>query len=142
MDFKRNEIRKIIISIISLLVLLILLFYCFIPSEEQKRPLVKSIILDEKYLLTIVLDNLNSKKRIGNVDNIELNGVVRLGVDKVKEAESEVILLTDVINCRDCFYDNEKYRFNVEWPGGRVLIWSIYKDGEFTVLDESYLKRR
>ena len=140
MDFKRYEIEKIIF-IIVFFVFPFLFVCCFIFDNDVKGELVKSITMDENYLLTIVLDNSNHKKKIGNVYNIELNGCVRLGVDEVRETKTEITVSKEIINCRDCFYDNEECKFKIAWPGGRILVTTIYKDGQFTILKESYVNR-
>ena len=81
------------------------------------------------------------KKKIGDVDNIELNGAVRLGIDDAKTTETEILITTSITNVKDCFYDDEKCQLKVAWPGGRLLIFSHYKNGKFVILNESYVNR-
>lgn len=137
MDLERYEI-KIKICIVSFFLLSFLLIGC----KENKNTLVKSIDMDGNYVLKIVLDNTNSNKKIGKIKNLELNSVVRLGIDNIEETETEIILTKAIVNSRDCFYDNEEYKFNVAWYGGQLNIYTLYKDGQFTILKESYGSRR
>ena len=77
---------------------------------------------------------------IGNVDDLLLNGGIDLKLS-VKRSDETVIIISDITNRMDCFYDDEECKFKIKWPGGQILITAIYKDGQFTILNEGYINR-
>ena len=80
------------------------------------------------------------KRSIGNVDDLHLNGCVNLELS-LKRSDETIIIIGDVINCMDCFYDNEECKFKIAWSGECILVTAIYKDSQFTILKESYINR-
>ncbi len=138
MDRKRYEMRNlflIVFSLLSFIVLFFLLNNFF--NNDSKQQITKSISLNNCQL-TIKLDNTNSKKRIGSIKDLHLNYVVGLGIQTINKTESEITLCNDIETVMDCFYDNEECVFTVSWFGGNLKIRTLYKNGQFEILDEYY----
>ncbi len=114
----------------------VLLFFC---KCNAKPSITESIIIENNELI-ITLNNTIPKRRIGNVDDLLLNGGIDLKLS-VKRSDETVIIISDITNHMDCFYDDEECKFKIKWPGGRILITAIYKDGQFTILNEGYINR-
>ncbi len=126
--------RKYKIELISLIILLGIFCAC-----KTKSNITESIILENNYL-TIKLNNTIPKRIIGEVNDLHLNGCVNMEI-KVQHSDEIVTIISDVTNIMDCFYDNEECLFKISWPGGRLLITTLYKEGQFFISKENYINR-
>ena len=130
MYIRKNKITVLIV------IFFVLIFLC---KCNTKTFITESITIENNVLI-ITLNNAISKRSIGNVDDLHLNGCVNLELS-VKQSDETIIIISDVKNCMDCFYDGEECKFKIAWPGGRILVTTIYKDCQFTILKESYINR-
>lgn len=142
MDRKRYEIKNNVFILLLSIVLFFIVLFCikkniFGGSKTQSGQLTKFISLDN-YQLSISLDKLNSSKQIGEIHTLHLNGVVNLGIQKITITDSEITICNDIENCKDCFYDNEECIFKIGWYGGNLRIRTLYKNGQFEILEEHY----
>jgi hypothetical protein len=137
MDFKRYGIKAVIFIFFALFSFISI--YCYIPSKEHKKPLLKSIYMDEKNLVTIILDKTNKSKKIGQIHELKI--YYREDVSELEENENEIIIKKDVSDYVDKFYENCPYKIEINWFGGHLFLETIFQNGQFTVLKEKYLDR-
>ena len=139
MDRKQYRIIHYILLFFMLLIICSVLSGCFLLSwnrKEFKKPLLKSICVDEKNIVTIVLDNTNKLKRIGEIHSMEL---VYLGsILKYEMNAAEIIIKKDISKYADKFKEGDQYKIAIKWFGGHLFLKTIYQNGQFIVLDEHY----
>ena len=112
---------------------------CFLikrNSEDYKKPLVKSINIDSNDIVTIILDNTNKSKRIGEIHTIDL--YYFFSILEYEKNEREVIIKKDISDCKEKFTENSNYRIEINWFGGHLFLKTVFQNGQFTVLNESY----
>ena len=124
--------RKYKIELIFFIILLVIFCAC-----KTKSNITESIFLENNNLI-IKLNNKIPKRRIGKVDDLHLNGCVNMEL-KVQQSDETVTIISDITNIMDCFYDNEECLFKISWPGGRLLITTLYKEGRFIISKENYI---
>ncbi|MBP5438964.1 MAG: hypothetical protein J6Y30_13390 [Treponema sp.] len=141
MDRKRH---KIIYYALIFLLLMILFIFNFLTGgnllpwnrKEFERPLLKSISIDSSDVVTIVLDNANKRKPIGKIYDLDLFYLVP--VFEYEENENEIIVKEDISEYKEKFTEDRQYDIGIKWYGGHLYLETIYKEGQFTVLDEHY----
>ena len=137
MDFKRYGIKEIIFAFFVLSSFS--LICCYIPSKDYKQPLLKSIYIDEEKNVTIILDNTNKSKKIGQI--FELKIYYREDISELEENENEIIIKNSISDYVEKLHENCTYKIEINWYGGHLFLDTIYKDGQFLVLDEHYINR-
>ncbi len=140
MDRKQHRIIDFVLIGFMFLFICNVLSGCFLLPwniKEYKRPLLKSINIDSNNIVTIILDNTNKRKRIGDIYHGEL--YYYISIDEYEESETEIIIKVDISEYREKFEEGNQYRIKIYWFGGRLFLESIYQNGQFTVLDENYV---
>ena len=59
-------------------------------------------------------------------------------VFEYEENENEIIIKEDISEYKEKFTEDGQYDIGIKWYGGHLYLETIYKDGQFTVLDEDY----
>ena len=135
--------RKIICPVLFFLLLFSLVFSgCFLMPrnlKEFKKPLLKSINIDSNNIVTIVLDNTNKSKPIGEIHELKL--FYRVDVLKYERNNNEIIIIQDISEYKEKFTEDRRYKLEINWFGGHLFLETIYKNGQFIVVDEHYINR-
>ena len=145
MDRKQHKITP------EKFIFLIILVFSLVPSgccflflmprygKDFKKPLVKSISIDSNNIVTIILDNANKSKRIGEIHALDL-----LSFSSVLEYEKnddEIIIKKDISKYKEKLTEDNQYRIEIKWYGGHLFLETVFQNGQFTVLKEKYLDR-
>ncbi|MBP5575353.1 MAG: hypothetical protein J6X67_01105 [Treponema sp.] len=140
MDRKRHKIiyYALIFLLIILFIFNVLTGGNLLPwnRKEFERPLLKSISIDSSDVVTIVLDNTNKRKPIGEIYDLDLFYLDP--VFEYEENENEIIVKEDISEYKEKFTEDRLYDIGIKWYGGHLYLETIYKEGQFTVLDEHY----
>ena len=115
---------------------------CFLikrNSEDYKKPLVKSINIDSNDIVTIILDNTNKSKRIGEIYELKL--FYRTSLFNYETNENVITIKKNISDYKEKFYEDCQYRIEVKWFGGHLFLETVFQNGQFTVLNESYINR-
>ena len=107
--------------------------------KEFKKPLLKSINIDSNNVVTIVLDNTNKSKPIGEIHELKL--FYRVDVLNYERNNNEIIIIQDISEYKENFTEDRRYKLEINWFGGHLFLETIYKNGQFIVVDEHYTNR-
>ena len=144
MDRKRyGLIKKICCAFISIFLFLTLFFIWKnnISNSGWKKQLTKSITLDQYNVITIVVDNSNKAKRIGEFNHLDLVFHTPWEMENLlyyEKNDVEIIIKDDLSDVINKYIDNEEYLFRLSFFGGNLRIRTIYKNGQFEILNEYY----
>ena len=133
---------KIITILIGLLFITFVFSGCFIikrNTKEFKKPLLKSIYIDSNNIVTIILDNSNQLKKIGEIHAMKL--FYYASIIEYEKRENEIIIKRDISEYKEKFIEDKQYRIEIKWYGGHLFLETIFQNGQFTVLKEKYLDR-
>ena len=133
---------KIITILIGLFFITFVFSGCFIikrNTKEFKKPLLKSIYIDSNNIVTIILDNSNQLKKIGEIHALKL--FYYASIIEYEKRENEIIIKRDISEYKEKFIEDKQYRIEIKWYGGHLFLETIFQNGQFTVLKEKYLDR-
>ena len=133
---------KIITILIGLFFITFVFSGCFIikrNTKEFKKPLLKSIYIDSNNIVTIILDNSNQLKKIGEIHAMKL--FYYASIIEYEKRENEIIITRDISEYKEKFIEDKQYRIEIKWYGGHLFLETIFQNGQFTVLKEKYLDR-
>ncbi len=133
---------KIITILIGLFFIAFVFSGCFIikrNTKEFKKPLLKSIYIDSNNIVTIILDNSNQLKKIGEIHAMKL--FYYASIIEYEKRENEIIIKRDISEYKEKFIEDKQYRIEIKWYGGHLFLETIFQNGQFTVLKEKYLDR-
>lgn len=133
---------KIITILIGLFFITFVFSGCFIikrNTKEFKKPLLKSIYIDSNNIVTIILDNSNQLKKIGEIHAMKL--FYYASIIEYEKRENEIIIKRDISEYKEKFIEDNQYRIEIKWYGGHLFLETIFQNGQFTVLKEKYLDR-
>ncbi|MBR6295072.1 MAG: hypothetical protein IKR40_01175 [Treponema sp.] len=133
---------KIITILIGLFFITFVFSGCFIikrNTKEFKKPLLKSIYIDSNNIVTIILDNSNQLKKIGEIHAMKL--FYYASIIEYEKRENEIIIKRDISEYKEKFIEDKQYRIEIKWYGGHLFLETIFQNGQFTVLKEKYLDR-
>lgn len=140
----RRQHRIIRYTFFSRIILLFSLVFsgCFLikaNGKDFKKSLVKSINIDSNNVVTIVLDNTNKSKRIGEIYELKL--FYRTSLFNYETNENVITIKKNISDYKEKFYEDCQYRIEVKWFGGHLFLETVFQNGQFTVLNESYINR-
>lgn len=140
MDRKRYEVVK---YSLPLVIIAIVFSFKFFKNKEPSysSKITKSINVENNYIITIILDNSNEKKKIGTFNSLDLIFKYRIDSDDLlyyEKNDKEVIIKDDLSAVINKYVDNDDYTFKLDWYGGNLRIRTLYKNGQFEILEEHY----
>lgn len=140
MDRKQYEVVK---YSLPLVIIAIVFSFKFFKNKEPSysSKITKSINVENNYIITIILDNSNEKKKIGTFNSLDLIFKYRIDSDDLlyyEKNDKEVIIKDDLSAVINKYVDNDDYTFKLDWYGGNLRIRTLYKNGQFEILEEHY----